>query len=103
MASAPAQTLGRTPSPLRQVKLAAPEVVVEPRRGGTLLLRSPHPLPPHPQKITERLIYWAEAEPERIFLAKRDASGGWRTLTYVQALAAKRAIATALLERAFSP
>ena len=39
MASAPAQTLGRTPSPLRQVKLAAPEVVVEPRRDGTMLLR----------------------------------------------------------------
>ncbi|HEY1978979.1 MAG TPA: feruloyl-CoA synthase [Xanthobacteraceae bacterium] len=103
MASAPAQTLGRIPSPLRRVKLAAAEVVVEVRRDGTMLLRSPHPLQPHPQKITERLIYWADAEPERVFLAKRGANGGWRTLTYAQALAAMRAIATALLERDLSP
>jgi feruloyl-CoA synthase len=102
MPNATAQTLGRNLSPLRQVKLAAPEVVVEPRGDGTMLLRSPHPLPPHPQKITERLAHWADAAPERIFLAQRDANGGWRTLTYAQALASVRAIATALLERELS-
>src|ERR1700739_4018243 len=103
MPNAPAQTHGRTLSPLRPVKLATPEVVIEPRGDGTMLLRSPHPLPPHPQKITERLIYWADAAPERVFLAQRDANGGWRTLSYAQALAAVRAIAAALLERDLSP
>ena len=48
-------------------------------------------------------MHWAEAAPERIFIAQRDAAGGWRTLTYAQTLAAVRAIAAALLERDLSP
>ena len=60
-------------------------------------------LPPYPQKLTERLVYWASAAPERIFIAQRDASGGWRTLTYAQTLTAVRSIAAALLQRDLSP
>ncbi len=90
-------------APLRAVKLGPADVVVERRGDGAILLRSPHPLPPFPQKLTERLTYWAEAAPERIFLAQRDGAGGWRTLTYAQTLAAVRAIAAALLTRELSP
>ena len=80
----------------------AAEVEVERHSDGAILMRSPHPLPPHPQKLTERLMYWADAAPERIFLAQRDAAGGWRTLTYAATLAAVRAIAAALLDRDLS-
>jgi feruloyl-CoA synthase len=89
--------------PLRPVKLGLPDVAVERRGDGTILLRSPHKLPPYPQKLTERLIYWADAAPERNFIAQRDAAGGWRSLTYAQTLAAVRAIASALLQRDLSP
>ncbi len=90
-------------APLRPVRLGPPDVVVERRSDGSIRMRSPHPLPPFPQKITERLVHWAEVAPARIFLAQRQAAGGWRTVTYAQTLAAVRAIAAALLERALSP
>jgi feruloyl-CoA synthase len=104
MSSAPAKTLAwKNLPPLRPVKLALPEVVTEHRSDGAILMRSPHPLPPHPQKITERLVHWADATPDRVFLAQRAAEGEWRTLTYAQAFASVRAIAAALLERDLSP
>jgi feruloyl-CoA synthase len=99
-----ATTLTRpSPPPLRPVKLGRPDVVTEHRGDGAILLRSPHKLPPHPQNLTERLVYWAAAAPDRIFLAQRDAAGGWRSLTYAQTLVAVRSIAAALLGRDLSP
>jgi len=88
--------------PLRQVLLGPPDVVVERRSDGAIVLRSPHPLPAFPQKLTERLVHWANAAPERVFLAQRDASGAWRTLTYADAMTKVRAIAAALLARGLS-
>ncbi|HUC51769.1 MAG TPA: feruloyl-CoA synthase [Xanthobacteraceae bacterium] len=89
--------------PLRPVKLGSPEVVVERRGDGAILLRSPRELPAHPRKLTERLVYWAQAAPERIFIAQRDAAGGWRALTYAQTFAAVRSLASALLQRDLTP
>ena len=66
-------------------------------------MRSPEPLPPYPETLTERLAHWAKTAPERIFLARRDPAGGWRTLSYAATFAAVRAIAAALLERDLSP
>src|ERR1700730_9293162 len=89
--------------PLRPVSLGPPDVVVERRSDGALVLCSPHPLPAYPQKLTERLVHWANATPDCVFLAQRDASGGWRTLSYADALMKVRAIAAALLARGLSP
>ena len=88
--------------PLRPVRLGLPEVSLERRADGALMLRSPRPLSSYPQKLTERLAYWAEAAPERVFLAQRERTGQWRTLTYAQTLASVRAIAAALLARNLS-
>ena len=66
-------------------------------------MRSPHPLPAYPENLTERLVHWAKAAPDRVFLAQRDTSGAWRTVTYAQTLTAVRAIAASLLERDLSP
>jgi len=90
-------------APLRAVRLGAPEVLVEHRADGGILLRSPRPLAPYPQKLTERLAHWAEAAPHRIFLAQRDGTGAWRSVTYAAAFASVRAIAAALLARDLSP
>ncbi len=102
MSHAPAQTHTNRP-PFRPVKLGPADTLVERRADGTILMRSPHPLQPHPARLTERLTHWASAAPDRVFLAQRDAAGGWRTLNYAAALAAVRAIAAALLERNLSP
>src|SRR3984957_11152503 len=102
------RTIAKTQSPqptppLRQVLLGPADVLVERRSDGAILMRSPHPLPAFPQKLTERLVHWANATPDCVFLAQRDISGAWRTLTYADALTKVRAIAAALLARGLSP
>ena len=89
--------------PLRPVKLGPADVVIERRSDGAILLRSPHKLPPYPRNLTERLVHWAKAAPDRVFLAQRDAAGAWRTLSYAQAYTQVRAIAAALLTRDLNP
>ena len=103
MSRAPARTFAQNQPPLRPVKLGPADVLIERRSDGAILMRSPHPLPAHPQKLTERLVHWAKAAPDRVFLAQRHPGGGWRTLTYAQTLDAVRAIAMALLQRDLSP
>ena len=55
--SEPARKLGD--APIRAVRLGPQDVTVERRADGTLILRSPEPLGPYPDKITERLDHWA--------------------------------------------
>jgi feruloyl-CoA synthase len=90
-------------APLRPVKLGPPDVLVERCKDGAILMRSPRPLPAYPKNLTERLVHWAKAAPDRIFLAQRDTTGAWRTVTYAQTLAAVHAIAASLLQREVSP
>jgi len=89
-------------APIRAVRLGPQEVDVERRADGTMILRSSQPLGPYPGKLTERLDHWAKATPDRVFMAERDASGGWRTVTYAQARAEARAIGAALFARKLS-
>ena len=56
-------------------KLGAGAIVVverETRRRDPAALAAP--LPPYPHKLTERLVHWAKAAPDRVFLAQRDAA-----------------------------
>ncbi len=103
MSTAPAKSRSEELAPLRPVRLGPASVEVERKPDGTILLRSPRALEPYPETLTERLAHWAEAAPERIFLAQRDRTGAWRSVTYRQAFASVRAIAAALLERELSP
>jgi feruloyl-CoA synthase len=95
-------TLRDSNIPQRAVRLGPRDVIMRRGPGGTIYLRSPHALGPYPAKLTERLVHWAHAAPERIFLAQRDAAGAWRTLSYSQALAQVRRIGQALLRRDLS-
>jgi feruloyl-CoA synthase len=103
MSTAPAKSRSGEQAPLRPVRLGPASVEVERKPDGTILLRSPRALEPYPEKLTERLAHWGEAAPERIFLAQRDRTGAWRSVTYGAAFASVRAIAAALLERELSP
>ena len=89
--------------PLRPVDLGGPEVSIERRADGAVLMRSPRALEPYPDNLTARLAHWAAIAPDRVFLAQRDRAGAWRTLTYAAAFAAVRAIAAAVVDRNLSP
>jgi feruloyl-CoA synthase len=96
----------RQPAPtasFRPVRLGPRDVVVERRSDGSILLTSPHPLPPYPKRLTERLEHWAAVAPTRTWLAQRAAAGDWRRLSYAEALTQVRRIGAALLQRSLSP
>lgn len=102
--SQPARTLGPDLSslPFRPVRLGPRDGLVERRSDGTIYLRSPRRLPAYPDKITQRLVQWAERTPDTVFMADR-VDGAWRATTYADTLAHVRRLGTALLARDMSP
>ncbi len=72
------------------------------RRNGATYVRSPHALRPYPDKITERLDYWAEHAPDRTIFAERAPNGDWLRMTFSQFHKNERALDQALLKRGLS-
>ena len=90
-------------APVRRVRLGPPDVDVIERPDGSTIVRSPHPLAPGLVRMTDALEHFATVAPDRVFLAQRDGAGPWNTITYGQARAAARRIASSLLARDLSP
>src|SRR5579864_5952531 len=88
--------------PLRRISFGDPAVSIERRADGVIYLRPKKALGEYPARLTDRLHHWAEATPERIFMAERDSGGGWRQITYAELLASSRHIASSLLARDLS-
>jgi len=82
---------------LREVALWKPEVEVERRPDGTVVMRRADPLKPHPHRITDRMAHWAETAPDRVWMAQRVDGGDWRRVTYAEAMAAIRSLGQAML------
>jgi feruloyl-CoA synthase len=74
-----------------------------PRADGTTLVMSDEPLREYPQRLTDRLIHWAQVAPERTLVAKRHHGGDWRRVSYGEALVQARSIAQALIDYRLSP
>ena len=70
---------------------------------GSIRLRLDQSLGAYPKKLTEKLVYWAQAEPTRTFLARRNPAGEWVRYSYKQTLDAVRAIGQYLLNQAVGP
>ena len=102
--SSPIESAARAGSahPLRAISFGNPAVTVERRDDGTIYLRPKARLSDYPVRLTDRLHHWAVEAPERVFMAERDATGGWRKITYAQLLTSTRRIASALLARGLS-
>src|SRR6266481_3709619 len=88
--------------PLRAISFGNPAVSIDRRDDGTIYLRPKIPLGEYPARLTDRLHHWANAEPNRVFMAERGAGPGWRQITYAQLLDISRRIASALLSRGLS-
>jgi feruloyl-CoA synthase len=93
----------------RQVRIAPTDAVVRVGPDGSVYMRSTAPLGPFPRRLTDRLAYWAEHAPDRLFLSQRDPDAspgeeacGWRTITYAETLAQVRSLAQALIDRGLS-
>ncbi|MFZ0083798.1 MAG: feruloyl-CoA synthase [Candidatus Acidiferrales bacterium] len=87
---------------VRPVRLRTSGATAHPQADGSILVRSDEPLGPYPQVLTDRLTHWAKISPNKVCIAKREASGGWRKLTYAQVLQAVSSIGQSLLDRGLS-
>ena len=89
-------------APFIDISLGSRDIVSKELPDGTIYLRSAENLKEYPRVLTERLLSVASSHPERTFIAQRDASGGWASLTYAQTVEKIRNIGQALLDRGLS-
>jgi feruloyl-CoA synthase len=92
------ETQGR----LRPVRMRTSGATLECRADGVRLVRPEEQLGPYPDVLTDRLAHWARIRPDRTCVAKRQANGEWRRMTYAQVYAHVCSIGQALLNRQVS-
>ena len=85
-------------APLRKVQFWQPELKVERRPDGTILIHQAGALGPYPDRLTDRLVHFARTTPDCIFLADRGGGEAWRTVTYADALDRVRRLGEGLLQ-----
>ena len=91
----------------RELEFGVRSVVVQEAGDGRVYVRSEQDLQPHAQRMTDRLVHWAQATPNHAFIAQRlrlsdGSTGDWQYLSYAQTLAAARSIAQGLIDRGLS-
>jgi feruloyl-CoA synthase len=73
------------------------QLIVAARTDGVVLMRTTEALAAYPERLTDRLLHWAAAAPERCFIARRGGSGEWQRLSYANTLQRVRQLAASLL------
>jgi feruloyl-CoA synthase len=76
--------LRATTAPFRDPRYAPRRLEVTHRDGGEMVLSNPTPYSTRFQTMTAPLAYWADATPDRVWLAERSGEG-WRTVTFAAA------------------
>ena len=88
----------------RPVTFGVRRVSVREGAAGVRYIEATEPLKEYAERITDRLMHWAQVAPDRTFVARRaqlpdGSTGEWRHLSYAQALQDARRIGQALLNR----
>lgn len=78
-----------------------PEVSIDRRADGSMIVRSTGRLKPYVRAVPDWLEHWAHETPNHVFLGERQGET-WREVTYAQARQSARSIAQALLNRGLS-
>lgn len=80
-----------------------PEFTYEHRDDGTIVMAQIGALPAHLPTLADHLDRWADATPDRTWIARRRNGGDWRHISYGEARAKARAIGGALLGMGLGP
>ncbi|MEM7330170.1 MAG: feruloyl-CoA synthase [Pseudomonadota bacterium] len=87
--------------PFREVPYLPQKLNIERREDGSILLDNGQPLKDYPEHMLWPLKHWAQAAPDRTWLAQRDpvnpSREGWQEITYSEAWARVQAIAQGFL------
>ena len=91
----------------RALEFPVTRVVMREGRDGVRYMKAEKPLGECALRLTDRLVHWAQTEPERTFVARRirhadGTTGDWRHISYKEALESARRIGQALIERGLS-
>lgn len=90
--------------PFKPLAMKGPDVSVERRDDGSIVITSNHPPGAGPRTISHLLAQKAAEHPERPYLKQREPGHGpWRGLTYGQAQRAVEGVAQWLLDRGVTP
>ncbi|MDO8768852.1 MAG: feruloyl-CoA synthase [Burkholderiaceae bacterium] len=86
----------------RPLRFGVSRVITRDGGNGIVYMQAEQDLQAYPNRLTDRLTYWAETEPERTWMAQRvknvdGSTGDWRYISYAQALKSARSIGQALL------
>ena len=86
-----------TPPRYRPVPFGVTRVALRDGAPGTRYVQAELPLGAYARRLSDFLVHWAEAEPERSFMARRaqlgdGRTGDWQHISYAQALASARSI-----------
>jgi feruloyl-CoA synthase len=83
-------------------RFGVPNVAVERRPDGTILMRATDPLGACERRAGDVLQRHSRERPQALHLAARDRTGGWRKITYGDSARLAHAIGQALLDRRLS-
>lgn len=84
-------------APFRDPRYAPRRLVVDERPGGEMVLTNPTPFSTAFETTTAALAHWAQAAPDRVWLAERSGDG-WRTVTFGEAWQRLTALAGGLVD-----
>jgi len=92
----------------RPLRFGVTDVHVRHAKDGVQYVQGVGELAPPPARITDRLLHWAQAAPDRSLFARRQpltdgTRGDWQHISYAQAVDAARRIGQALLARGLGP
>src|SRR6478735_3511428 len=93
----------------RPLAFGVTRAVLREGAGGARYVRAEVPLDTnYARRMTDRLLHWAQVDPERVFIARREkradgSTGDWRRITYGEALQTARSVGQALLDRGLTP
>ena len=82
---------------LRSVKFWNPDIRWERREDGSWIVWQEGSLKNVPDRLSDRIHYWAERIPDQTWMAERGANGEWQRTSYAEMLNAIRSIGQALL------
>ena len=90
-------------SELQPPRFWAPEFEYEHRANGIVLMRQKGELPEYLPTLADYLDHWADLTPGSVWIARRQASGDWRRISYAEGRQAAQALGAALLGLGLGP